>query len=82
MEHKLYINSVSMKHTHSGRLRDLWVRRELGESLYKDCCTAGKLLYVESNSTLLPSDTYKTVDVYLKFKCAKDKFWFQLKHSF
>ena len=82
MEHKLYIDSVSMKHTHSGRLRELWVRRELGESLYEDCCRAGNLEYEEGHSTLLPSDTYKIVDVYLKFGCAKDKFWFQLKHSF
>lgn len=59
----------------------IWVRRELGEELYKQCNQPGFELHFEySESTILP-DTYCRCDIYVDVHDSPQATWFVLKYA-
>ena len=60
---------------------NLWVRRELGEELYKQCNHSGYELHLEySNATVAP-DIYCRCDIYVDVHDSYQATWFALKYS-
>lgn len=63
---RYYLGSCDMKWTHRLHMEDLWIQRELGDSLYSEInqpyC---KQIVVRKGSPTLPDDIYKRCDVYV-----------------
>ena len=70
-----------MKWTHQGRLENIWIRRELGDLLYKEINELGEIEILRSNSQLLPGDTYKRCDIYVTIDDTPRATLFALKYS-
>ena len=60
----------------------MWVRRELGEELFRQCNQPGfELVYIRSNSQTLPEDVYCRCDIYVDIPDSKQATLFALKYS-
>ena len=79
---RFYVGTCEMKWTHEGDLEQLWIRRELGDELFKelqqDWCA---VVLLRSNSQSLPGDIYKRVDIYVDVKDDKHATLFALKFT-
>lgn len=64
-------------------MEDMWVMRELGQDLWKQCNQDGyELEYVRSNSQTLPEDIYLRCDIYVNVDdTKKDSVLFPIKFS-
>lgn len=63
---RFYAGTCEMKWTHEGDLEQLWIRRELGDELFKEINQPRcNIVLLRSGSQTLPSDIYKRVDVYV-----------------
>ncbi len=64
---RYYLASCEYKWSHAHKdMEHLWVRRELGDELFKQCNEPDfELVYLRSNSTTLPEDVYCRCDVYV-----------------
>lgn len=80
---RYYLSSCEYKWSHKDTdLEHLWVRRELGEDLFKECNQQGfNLVYLRSSSQTMPSDIYLRCDIYVDVEDTKDGTLFALKHS-
>ena len=78
---RYYLGSCEYKWTHAHKhMEHIWVRRELGEELFKYCEKQNwELIYLRSNSTQLPGDTYCRCDVYVDVDNSKKSTLFALK---
>jgi hypothetical protein len=58
----------------------MWVRRELGEELFRQCNQPGfELVYIRSNSQTLPEDVYCRCDVYVDVEDSRQSMLFALQ---
>lgn len=64
---RYYLGSTQYKWKHANLdVEHLWVRRELGEELFKQCNLDGHtLVYLRSDSQELPPETYCRCDIYV-----------------
>lgn len=64
---RYYLGSCEYKWTHAHKsMEGIWVRREIGEQLFKQCNQPGfNLVYIRSNSQTLPNDIYCRCDIYV-----------------
>jgi hypothetical protein len=80
MNTRFYISSCEYKWNHAHKpMEHIWVRREVGDDLYKTVETNGwewKLL--RSNSTSLPGDMYCRCDIYVELDDSKAATLFRL----
>lgn len=61
-------------------MENVWVQRELGDELYKQCNQDGfNLAMIHSNSQTLPSDMYCRCDIYVDVENSKQGTLFALK---
>ena len=64
-----YIGYIECKLHHNDRMEDIWIRRELGESLWftlnQPWCTVVKKQRVPQ---ALPADVYKRIDIYAEIE--------------
>ena len=80
---ELYLGSCEYKWTHKNTsMEQLWIRRELGEDLYKtveenNC--EWKLLRSESQT--IPGDIYCRCDIYVEIPNSKQATLFALKYN-
>lgn len=79
---RYYLASCEYKWTHARTdMEQLWVRRELGEELYKTIETNDwKFKLQRSNSQTLPDDTYCRCDIYIEIPSSKQATLFVLKY--
>ena len=69
---RFYVGTCEMKWTHEGDLEQLWIRRELGDELFKEIQQDYyKPVILRSDSQTLPGDVYKRVDVYVDVEDSK-----------
>lgn len=69
-----------MKWTHKDKLRDMWVRRQLGDELYTQLHNDYvDLIYIEIPSRYLPDEAYKDVQIFAEIRDPKMGMWFKLK---
>ena len=78
---RFYLSNCEFKWTHrENNMYNLWVRRELGEELYKQCNLPGYELHLEySNGTV--ADIYCRCDIYVDVHNSAQATWFALKYS-
>jgi len=58
----------------------MWVQREIGTDLFKQCNQPGfELVYIRSNSQTLPEDIYCRCDVYVDVEDSKQALLFALQ---
>ena len=80
---RYYLSSCDYKWTHANsNMEHLWIRRELGEELYKTIESNNwewKLL--RSDSQTLPGDIYCRCDIYIDIPDSKKATLFALKYS-
>ena len=64
---RFYLATCEFKWTHVGtRMENVWVQRELGDELYRQCNTTGFTLHMQHTaSQTLPSDVYCSCDIYV-----------------
>jgi hypothetical protein len=63
-------------------MEDIWVRRELGDELFLQCNQPGfDLVYVRSDSQILPGATYCRCDIYVDVEDSKQATLFALKYN-
>ena len=79
---RYYLGTCEYKWTHAKTdLEHLWVRRELGEELYKTVESNGwEWTLLRSNSQTLPSDIYCRCDIYIDTTDNKHATLFALKY--
>lgn len=79
---RYYLSSCEYKWTHARTdMEQLWVRRELGEELYKTIETNDwEFKLQRSNSQTLPDDTYCRCDIYVEIPSSKQATLFVLKY--
>ena len=80
---RYYLANCEFKWSHVGtRMENIWVQRELGDELYKQCNQVGfNLAMIHSNSQTLPSDMYCRCDIYVDVENSKQGMLFALKHT-
>lgn len=77
---RIHLDTLDMKIHHTGRLREIWVHKKLGEKLVHTINKHNiELQYDEETCLSWPPDMYKTVQVYAIIKDPKLAFWFKLK---
>jgi hypothetical protein len=78
---RYYLTSCEFKWSHAGtQMENVWVQRELGDELYKQCNQTGfNLVTVHSNSQTLPEDMYCRCDVYVDVADSKQSLLFALQ---
>tara|TARA_Y100000389_G_scaffold39432_1_gene33853 strand:+ start:600 stop:827 length:228 start_codon:yes stop_codon:yes gene_type:complete len=63
-------------------MEHIWVRRELGEALFKQCNSPGyELVYTRSKSQIFPEDKYCRCDIYVDVEDSKQGTLFALRFS-
>ena len=79
---RFYLGSCEMKWSHSDRMEQIWIQRELGDDLFneiqQDCY---EVVIIRSNSWSMPGDTYKRCDILVDIEDKHRAFMFALKHS-
>lgn len=80
---RYYLASCEYKWSHANKdMEHMWVRRELGDDLFKQCNQPGfELVYIRSNSQTLPEDIYCRCDIYVDVEDSKQGMLFALKHT-
>jgi len=81
---RYYLSSCEYKWSHAKtQMEDMWVMRELGQELWKQCNQDGyKLEYIRSKSQSLPDDVYLRCDIYVNVdERKKDSVLFPIKFS-
>lgn len=80
---RYYLKNCEFKWSHVGtRMEGIWVHRELGDELYKQCNQDGfNLVMIHSNSQTLPSDMYCRCDIYVDVEDSKQGMLFALKYQ-
>ena len=80
---RYYLGQCEYKWTHvNTNMEHIWVRKELGEELTKQCNQEGfTLVYKHSNSQTLPGSIYCRCDIYVDVDPGKDHTIFALKYS-
>jgi len=78
---RYYLASCEYKWTHAHKqMEHLWVRRELGDELFKQCNQPGfDLVYIRSRSQTLPEDVYCRCDVYVDVEDSRQAVLFALR---
>ena len=78
---RYYLASCEYKWTHAHKqMEHLWVRRELGDELFKQCNQPGfDLVYIRSRSQTLPEDVYCRCDVYVDVEDSRQAVLFALQ---
>ena len=81
MTQRYYLGSCEYKWSHAHKdMEHIWVQRELGNELFKQCNQPGyELDYVRSNSQKLPEDVYCRCDVYVDITDEKQAVLFALR---
>lgn len=79
---RYYIGSLDFKWSHVGTsMEEIWVRRELGDELYKQCNQDGfNLHYDHTDSLTLPNDMYCTCEVSVDVPDSNEGLLFQLQY--
>ena len=79
---RYYLATCEFKWTHAGtRMENVWVQRELGDELYKQCNQEGfQLVMKHSNSQTLPGDMYCSCDIYVDVDNTHQGTLFALKY--
>lgn len=79
---RYYIGSCEYKWSHADTQNEqLWVRREVGDSLYKTVeSNDWKWVLLRSNSQTLPGDIYCRCDIYVDLPNSKQATLFVLKY--
>ncbi len=79
---RYYLSTCEFKWNHVGtRMENVWVQRELGDELYKQCNQDGfNLVMIHSNSQTLPEDIYCRCDIYVDVEDTKQGTLFALKY--
>ena len=80
---RYYLKNCEFKWSHVGtRMENIWVQRELGDELYKQCNQDGfNLVMMHSNSQTLPEDIYCRCDIYVDVEDTKQGTLFALKYE-
>ena len=80
---RYYLAQCEYKWTHVDTdMETLWVRRELGDELYKTVETNGwDLQLLRTSSTSLPGDIYCRCDIYVEIPDSKQATYFILKFT-
>lgn len=78
---RYYLASCEYKWSHAHKdMEHLWVRRELGDELFKQCNQPGfELVYIRSRSQTLPEDVYCRCDVYVDVQNERQSTLFALQ---
>ncbi len=78
---RYYLANCEFKWSHAGtRMENIWVQRELGDELFKQCNQDGfNLVMLHSNSQTLPDDMYCRCDIYVDVENSKQGTLFALK---
>ena len=79
---RYYLDSCEYKWTHTHTdMEHIWIRRELGEDLYKTIESNNwEWHLLHSSSTSLPGDIYCRCDIYVEIPDSKQGTHFVLKH--
>ena len=79
---RYYLATYEFKWTHVGtRMENVWVQRELGDELYKQCNQEGfQLVMQHSNCQTLPGDMYCSCDIYVDVDHTHQGTLFALKY--
>lgn len=80
---RYYLGNCEYKWSHvNTNSEPLWIRRELGEELSKQCNQDGfNLVYLRTCSQTLPSDIYCRCDIYVDIDKGRDHTMFALKYA-
>ena len=80
---RVYIGQCEYKWAHAMmHMEQLWVRREVGDELYKTVEANGwKWKLLRSNSTSLPGDTYCRCDIYVELPDSAEATLFRLTYN-
>ena len=71
-----------MKWSHEDQMEQLWIRRELGDDLFKEIQEHHyTVVILRSKSQSLPGDTYKRCDIYVDIEDDRHATLFALKFS-
>ena len=78
---RYYLAQCEFKWSHVGtRMENVWVQRELGDQLFKQCNQTGfNLVMIHSNSQTLPDDMYCRCDIYVDVEDSKQALLFALR---
>ena len=77
---RFYLGSCEMKWSHKDELEQLWIRRELGDTLFEEI-QSHSIVILRSNSQSLPGDTYKRCDIYVDIEDTPRATLFALQFS-
>jgi hypothetical protein len=79
---RFYLGSCDFKWTHrEEKMAHIWVRRELGEELYKQCNQPGYDLHLEYSDSMIVPDKYCRCDIYVDVHDSPSATWFALKYT-
>ena len=80
---RYYLGQCEYKWTHANTdMEHIWVRRELGDDLYKTIESNNwKWCLLRSSSTSLPEDIYCRCDIYVDIDDSKNATLFALKYT-
>lgn len=79
---RYYLGSCEMKWTHTDRMEQMWISRELGDELFAEIQQDWyNVIILRSNSQSLPGDIYKRCDVYVDIEDENRAMLFALKFS-
>lgn len=80
---RYFLGQCEYKWTHvSTDMETLWVRRELGDELFRQCNQPGfDLVYLRSSSQTLPGDIYCRCDIYVDVEDSKEATLFAIQYS-
>ena len=78
---RYYLSQCEFKWSHVGtQMENIWVQRELGDELFKQCNQQGfNLVMQHSNSQTLPDDMYCRCDIYVDVEDSKQALLFALR---
>ena len=80
MTTRFYLSKCEFKWTHTeNNMYHLWVRRELGEELYKQCNQPGYELYLEYANGIV-ADIFCNCKIYVDVHNQSHSTWFALKY--
>lgn len=78
---RYYLGQCEFKWTHrDNNMYNLWVRRQLGDELYKQCNQTGFDLHLEYSNGTVP-DIHCRCDIYVDIHDSPNATWFALKYS-
>jgi len=81
---RYFLSQCEYKWTHAkkSRMENMWVMRELGQELWKQCNQPGfNIVLVRSNSETFPGDRYCRCDIYVDVEDSKAGTMFAIKYS-